>query len=154
MAHNDPQSRNEAILTSILDGTEYTEEARSRIEALLIELKEVIENGGSGHEYSETEQEVGTWIDGSTIYEQTIVFANDIQITNDAWTTLSDYASLAQIVDKVIEAKGYFSSPIGWVTQPILMQKVGENLQVQSARVYSPSNLSIVIIQYTKIPEA
>ncbi len=41
-----PQSRNEAILTAIIDGIEYTAPPQSRIEALLIELKEAIEQGG------------------------------------------------------------------------------------------------------------
>ena len=41
-----PQSRNEAILKSILDKEEYTEEPQSRIEDLLLQLKEMIEQGG------------------------------------------------------------------------------------------------------------
>ena len=40
------QGRNELILQSIIDGTEYTEEPQSRIEELLLELKEKIETGG------------------------------------------------------------------------------------------------------------
>ena len=40
----DPQSRNEAILMSIIDETAYDEEPESRIEELLLELKEKIEN--------------------------------------------------------------------------------------------------------------
>lgn len=34
-----PQSRNEAILQSIINDTEYTAPPQSRIEALLLELK-------------------------------------------------------------------------------------------------------------------
>jgi len=46
---NEPnQSRSEDIISSILDGTEYDEPARSRIEYLLIQLKEAIEGGGGG----------------------------------------------------------------------------------------------------------
>ena len=46
---NEPnQSRSEDIIQSILDNTEYNEEARSRIEYLLIELKNAIEGGGGG----------------------------------------------------------------------------------------------------------
>lgn len=41
------------------------------------------ESGGSGHTYSTTEQVVGTWIDGSTIYEKTIEC--DITISNTNW---------------------------------------------------------------------
>jgi hypothetical protein len=45
---SDPQSRNEAILQATIDGTEYTNPPQSRIEDLLIELKETIEEGGGG----------------------------------------------------------------------------------------------------------
>lgn len=40
------QSRNEAILRSIIDGTEYVALPQSRIEELLLQLKEVIVAGG------------------------------------------------------------------------------------------------------------
>ncbi|MBR1703088.1 MAG: hypothetical protein IJ716_14270 [Lachnospiraceae bacterium] len=43
-----PPSRFEEILRAIIDGTEYTNEPRSVMEALLIELKETIEAGGGG----------------------------------------------------------------------------------------------------------
>lgn len=43
-----PQSRNEAILQAMIDGTQYTDPPQSRIEDLLLELKEVIEQGGGG----------------------------------------------------------------------------------------------------------
>lgn len=47
---SEAQSYNEAILQSIIDGTPYTDDNPypSRIETLLLELKEVIENGGGG----------------------------------------------------------------------------------------------------------
>lgn len=41
-----PQSRNEAILKSIIDGTEYTADPQSRMEDLLLELKETIAGDG------------------------------------------------------------------------------------------------------------
>lgn len=44
----DLQSRDEKILAATIDGTEYTGEPQSRIEYLLLELKEVIEGGGGG----------------------------------------------------------------------------------------------------------
>ena len=47
---NPPQSRNEAILRATIDGTEYTEPPQSRIEDLLLELKETIEQGGTGED--------------------------------------------------------------------------------------------------------
>ena len=40
---SEPLSRNEAILRATIDGTEYDAPPQSRIESLLIELKETIE---------------------------------------------------------------------------------------------------------------
>lgn len=44
---NPPQSRNEAILESIITGNEYTDPPQSRMEDLLLQLKKVIEEGGT-----------------------------------------------------------------------------------------------------------
>lgn len=43
-----PQSRSEAILQTTINGDEYKDYPQSRIEELLLELKEVIEEGGGG----------------------------------------------------------------------------------------------------------
>lgn len=43
-----PESREEEILVSTINGEEYNKAPESRIEALLLELKEVIEEGGGG----------------------------------------------------------------------------------------------------------
>lgn len=48
--HNNPQSRNEEILIAAIDGTEYNKPPQSRIEELLLELKEVIEAGAGAGE--------------------------------------------------------------------------------------------------------
>lgn len=45
---SDPQSRNEAILQATIDDVQYTDPPQSRIEDLLLQLKEVIEEGGGG----------------------------------------------------------------------------------------------------------
>lgn len=45
---NPPQSRNEAILRATIDSEPYTAEPQSRIEDLLLELKNAIEQGGGG----------------------------------------------------------------------------------------------------------
>lgn len=46
--HNNPQSRDEEILIATIDGTEYNKLPQSRMEELLLELKETIEQGGGG----------------------------------------------------------------------------------------------------------
>ena len=46
--HNNPQSRTEEILIATIDGEEYDKLPQSRLEELLLELKETIEAGGGG----------------------------------------------------------------------------------------------------------
>lgn len=57
------QSRDEEILASIIDGTEYTADPESRIEELLLELKDAIEGGGSSTDYA---TDINFSIDSST----------------------------------------------------------------------------------------
>lgn len=75
---NTPQSRNEAILQATIDGTAYTAPPQSRIEDLLIQLKEAIEAGGGGG-------------GGTTNYN---ALSNKPQIAN---TTLEGDLSLADL---------------------------------------------------------
>lgn len=46
--HNNPQSRDEEILIATIDEKEYDKAPQSRMEELLLELKETIEEGGGG----------------------------------------------------------------------------------------------------------
>ena len=57
MGEYTPQSRSEEILYDTIHSLEYTERPQSRVEALLLELKEVIEGGGGGgtNDYEELE---------------------------------------------------------------------------------------------------
>lgn len=43
---------------------------------------------GSGFNYSENETEVGTWLDGSKIYQKTIVLTNEMIVQPATWTSL------------------------------------------------------------------
>lgn len=43
-----PESRAESILVATIDGEEYTSLPQSRLEYLLLQLKETIEQGGGG----------------------------------------------------------------------------------------------------------
>lgn len=49
--------------------------------------------GVPAHHYSETEQVVGTWVDGSTVYEKTFIFS-EIAIPKETWTTVADVSTL------------------------------------------------------------
>lgn len=61
----DLQSRDEEILASIIDGTSYTEEAQSRIEYLLLELKAVIAGGGDYEDLSNKPKINNVTLDGN-----------------------------------------------------------------------------------------
>ena len=52
--------------------------------------------GGSGHNYSTTEQIVGTWIDGSILYEKTIPYNSSV--IPDAYIVIEN--------DNTVELKG------------------------------------------------
>lgn len=71
--------------------------------------------GGSGHNYSLNEQVVGTWVDGSTIYEKTFIF------TPTAYDMDIDVSSLN--IDKLIKREGSFSRQ---ATSTIIQQKAIE----------------------------
>ena len=43
---------------------------------------------GGGHTYSTTEQVVGTWIDGSPLYEIVLETDTQVQLDNSNWTTI------------------------------------------------------------------
>lgn len=42
---------------------------------------------GGGHSYSTSEQVVGTWIDGSTIYERTFELQSQLTVSSSTWTS-------------------------------------------------------------------
>ena len=59
------QSRDEEILAATIDGTEYTDEPQSRIEYLLLELKEAIEGGGDYEDLSNKPKINNVTLDGN-----------------------------------------------------------------------------------------
>ena len=68
----------------------------------------------SSHTYSTTEHEVGTWIDGSTLYEKTIYYAGSITsnelIDNSITTSNTDYfvcTELSYVVNNSYRGSGF-----------------------------------------------
>lgn len=59
--------------------------------------------GVPAHHYSTDEQIVGTWIDGSTLYEQTVT---NIPLSHNSWTTIFDADAIGATV---IEYQGVIS---------------------------------------------
>lgn len=53
-------------------------------------------SGGGEHEYSTTEQVVGKWIDGSTLYEKTLEL-NSVSM-NTGWAVIGNIPNIAKLV--------------------------------------------------------
>lgn len=104
------------------------------------------ENGsasGSSHSYSTTEQAVGTWIDGKTIYERTIELSSSAVTTANQWTTISGVTLTNE--DAILKTEVYLSADKS--------QKVGFGKNNNGDFQYFDTiQLSIdkITIQYTK----
>lgn len=77
------QSRDEEILAATIDGTSYTDEPQSRIEYLLLELKDAIEGGGSSADYAHS---LSLTIDSSTFVVTAQLYNKDGQALGNAQT--------------------------------------------------------------------
>lgn len=81
------------------------------------------ESGGNGHTYSSDEQEVGTWIDGSTIYEKTLHFTDvTIQAGNNVSFPIANYISNMK---QVISFNGCCSTYDGYTTTYVVLPYEG-----------------------------
>ena len=94
--------------------------------------------------YSTSEKAVGVWIDGSTIYEKTIIFPSNVTLTRGSWTSVSA-VSLAGNEDIFISTKAFLPSHKAW------MSFAGKN-DSGTFKIFSETAFDIkgVIIQYTK----
>ena len=63
--------------------------------------------GSSGHTYSTTEQEIGTWVDGSTLYEKTISLQNVTLTANTS--TLVEITDYVPNIAYGISVEGFFT---------------------------------------------
>ena len=90
MAADKPQSRNEDILTAIINGDEYNEPPQSRIEALLLELKAAIEEGSGTDDYEDLENK--PQISGVTLSGDKSL--GDLGIKNEFVGTLEEWNQL------------------------------------------------------------
>lgn len=63
--------------------------------------------GGSSHNYSTTEQVVGTWVDGSPVYEKTFVINNPATGNNTITHNISNLDMLISVSGFAKRADGY-----------------------------------------------
>lgn len=129
---NPPQSRNEAILESILTGDPYTAPPQSRIEDLLIQIKEA--GGGGGTTVIANPEETGSETElaglqvGSTKYkipEQTESAAykdKNVVHMGDSWIELYGLAEgVAQTVGYTVTNCGFQATAISAFSETALL---------------------------------
>lgn len=119
---------------------------------LTIQYTKITDQPGSGtwtpegqlaHHYSTSEKIVGTWIDGSTIYERTWDFGSNIQIPSNTWYNTSiDSTNMDQLVDVV----GYADEGAKWAMSGGCDGNVVELIQFRN------NNIAVryLTLQYTK----
>jgi hypothetical protein len=101
--------------------------------------------GGGGHNYSTEEQVVGTWIDGSTLYERVYVLDNAVEIRSGQWYTTTMPTNNANIIVDVtaINTDGtiwkFLAASVSNSNYVKLFQTKGDNIGVKT-----------IILQYTK----
>lgn len=100
--------------------------------------------GGSGHTYSTTEQIVGTWIDGRTVYEKTYVAQNEQTLNTNTWN-VTEFSNSGLSV--AISAWSLFSSGTGFPVAVALDR--GNYINVWNLRNSSIS-MKYLILQYVK----
>lgn len=114
-----PQSRNEEILQSIVDETEYTKVPQSREEYLLLEIKDIIEHGGGG---TSNVQGLVLTMNSSTYVVTAYLVDGEGQRVGDAQTidiplesTIIDasYNNMTKTITFTLTSGAYLSVPIG-----------------------------------------
>ena len=109
------------------------------------------EGGGSGssHNYSTTEQVIGTWIDGKPVYEQVIVFQSQITLNQNSWYSTSILSSgFDSIIDCVsLELKSNSQSAIS-------IRMVEADISTTNLKLMTTRNgddyIDAIILRYTK----
>lgn len=123
-----PQSRNEAILQSIVDETTYTEIPKSREEKLLLEIKDLIEQGGGTSDVqglvltmnSSTYVITAYLIDGEG---HQVGDSQTIDLPLEATIIDASYNNNTKIITFTLTSGAYLSVPIGGIIyglQPLI----------------------------------
>ena len=134
-----PQSRNEEILQSIVDETPYDKSPQSREEVLLLEIKDLIEQGGGGTSdvqglvltmNSSTYVITAYLIDGEG---QQVGDSQTIDIPLEATIIDASYNNTTKIITFTLTSGAYLQVPIGDIIyglQPLIdaQHKLSANL--------------------------
>jgi len=100
--------------------------------------------GSSGHNYSTTEQVIGTWIDGKPIYQRVITGLSIGQSSGTSYTIPIPSPDLKQIIDSTLMSTltryKSMTHPPTWITDP-------SNIAIRSQE---SDTYDTFIITYTK----
>lgn len=97
--------------------------------------------GSSGHTYSTTEQEIGTWVDGSTIYEKT--YNTNLVLTNGTWVVVDSTQTNIQLISALTICGDVLESQIS------VMADATYGLRVQ-IQINKNRTMTNIVICYTK----
>ncbi len=98
------------------------------------------------HHYSTSEKIVGTWIDGSTIYERTWDLGSATAFPNNTWTSIVNNIGIP--INKIIKCEGVQADPCA-VSFDIWFDTSSNSLKARSLRDGNES-IRYFTIQYTK----
>lgn len=110
--------------------------------------------GGNMHNYSTTEQVVGTWIDGSTVYEKTI-YISSLPSTLNQFVM---YPHNIQNFNELIDIKGFTDTGTFKIPMPFIAGAFAGNISLSATSTdvgimvgQDRSSMSgYIIIRYTK----
>lgn len=103
-------------------------------------------DGQYAHHYSTSEKVVGTWIDGSTLYEKTWDLGSAVTFSNNTWTSIVTNVGIS--IDKIIKCEGVQADPAA-VSFDIWFDSSSNSLKARSLRDGNES-IRYFTIQYTK----
>lgn len=106
------------------------------------------------HKYSDTEQIVGYWLDGSPIYERTVDVGSVITINADSYVSIS--TSLWDTIAIPVSIIAYRNDSTGKIVWDCLIAQINQTtgmLYIHSTRNTGIA-FNIFTIQYMKIPQA
>ena len=130
---NPPQSRNEAILNSIVEGTTYTDPPQSRIEDLLLQVKDVIEEGG--HDESATRASIAPTESDSAHASKNIEVGEQFYLSDDKLYTATSAISQGSAII-VYPTAGYNCKPSDSVTEQIATGFTEVNSDIADIKAY------------------
>ena len=108
---------------------------------------------GSGHIYSTSEQVVGTWLDGSVLYEKTYTYTATSQITSTfAMASLDSGISVKDIEATADELGNVYSCPyVGANGTYTMINTTPQQISVAiSGTTWSTGTIFRVTLRYTK----